>query len=128
MPTAASTNVVPGEARADILFQCQHCASPLVVDAAAAGYTVDCLRCGKPTEVPPAHTPPPVQAPPEVAIDPRAADVLQRSLKENESQRTEITSYVNQLNIQLSRWQLRLQTLNQRRDELKAELARLSGA
>jgi chromosome segregation ATPase len=50
---------------------------------------------------------------------------LQRCLKENESQRTEIDSYINQLNIQLHRWQLRLQTLNERNRDLKAELAAL---
>jgi hypothetical protein len=42
--------------------------------------------------------------------------------KENESQRTEITGYVNQFSIQLHRWQLRLQTLNERKKELPAEM------
>ena len=42
-------------------------------------------------------------------------------MKENESQRTEITSYINQLSIQLHRWQLRLQTLNERKKELEEE-------
>ena len=46
-------------------------------------------------------------------------------MKENESQRTEITSYINQLSIQLHRWQLRLQTLNERQKQLHAEMARL---
>jgi hypothetical protein len=48
---------------------------------------------------------------------------LEHCLKENESQRTEITGYINQLNIQLHRWQLRLQTLNERKQQLEAELA-----
>ena len=52
---------------------------------------------------------------------------LQRRMKENESQRTEITSYINQLSIQLHRWQLRLQTLNERQKQLHSELASLSG-
>ena len=47
---------------------------------------------------------------------------LQRKLKENESQRTEITGYINQLSIQLHRWKLRLQTLNERKTELEEEL------
>jgi hypothetical protein len=34
----------------------------------------------------------------------------------------EITAYINQLSIQLHRWQLRLQTLNERRKELENEL------
>ncbi len=44
---------------------------------------------------------------------------LQRQLQENEAQRTEITGHINQLNIQLHRWQLRLQQLNERRRELE---------
>ena len=52
----------------------------------------------------------------------RIAD-LQHQLKENESQRTEITSYINQHSIQLHRWQLRLQSLNDRQMKLQAELA-----
>ena len=42
--------------------------------------------------------------------------------KENESQRTEIPGYINQHSIQLHRWQLRLQTLNERKKELAAEI------
>jgi predicted nucleic acid-binding Zn-ribbon protein len=48
---------------------------------------------------------------------------LQHQLKENESQRTEITGYINQLSIQLHRWQLRLKSLNERHQKLEAELA-----
>jgi chromosome segregation ATPase len=51
----------------------------------------------------------------------RVAD-LRRQLRENESQRTEITTYINQLSIQLHRWQLRLQTLNERKRDLETEL------
>lgn len=47
---------------------------------------------------------------------------LRRQLKENESQRTEVTGYINQLSIQLHRWQLRLQTLEERRQQLENEL------
>jgi chromosome segregation ATPase len=49
---------------------------------------------------------------------------LQRKLKENESQRTEVTGYINQLSIQLHRWKLRLQTLNERKTELEGEIRR----
>jgi len=48
---------------------------------------------------------------------------LEHRLKENESQRTEITGYINQHNIQLQRWQLQLRTLNERKQQLEAELA-----
>ena len=77
--------------------------------------TLNCQRCGKPTLVPitSASASP---APPQELTD------LQRKLKENESQRTEITSYINQLSIQLHRWKLRLQTLNERKTELEEEL------
>ncbi|MBA3652421.1 MAG: hypothetical protein H0W66_13320 [Chthoniobacterales bacterium] len=51
---------------------------------------------------------------------------LQRHLVENESQRTEISGYINQLNIQLHRWRLRLQTLNERNAQLNTELASLA--
>jgi hypothetical protein len=52
----------------------------------------------------------------------RKVDDLLRRLKKNESWRTEITGYISQLNIQLHRWQLRLQTLNERKKELAAEI------
>jgi transcription elongation factor Elf1 len=105
------------EALPDITFACSHCSSPLVVDAAAAGLTLPCQRCGKPTEVPaiPMHETVSAKAAAQIAD-------LRRQLKENESQRTEITGYINQLSIQLHRWQLRLQTLNERREQLEKEL------
>jgi transcription elongation factor Elf1 len=99
----------------DLLFKCQHCASPLVVNAAAAGMTLNCQRCGKPTLVP-------VTSPSTGPASPQELTDLQRKLKENESQRTEVTSYINQLSIQVHRWKLRLQTLNERKTELEEEL------
>src|SRR4029077_12610499 len=99
----------------DLLFKCQHCASPLVVNAAAAGMTLTCQRCGKPTLVP-------VTSPSTSPASPQELTDLQRKLKENESQRTEVTSYINQLSIQVHRWKLRLQTLNERKTELEEEL------
>ena len=50
---------------------------------------------------------------------------IERCLAENESQRTEVTGYINQLSIQLHRWQLRLRTLDERKAELEKELAAL---
>ncbi len=103
----------------DIIFACAHCSTSFVVDAAAAGMTLDCQKCGKPTAVPATSI--------EVAADNavRISD-LQHQLKENASQRTEITSYINQLSIQLHRWQLRLKSLNERQEKLEEELAALS--
>jgi len=79
--------------------------------------TLPCQRCGKPTEVPAI----PVHETLSAKAEAQVAD-LRRQLKENESQRTEITGYINQLSIQLHRWQLRLQTLNERREELEKQL------
>jgi predicted Zn finger-like uncharacterized protein len=100
----------------DIIFACSNCSTSYVVDAAAAGITVNCQTCGKPTTVPRGE----LEAAAENAV--RISD-LEHQLKENESQRTEITSYINQLSIQLHRWQLRLQSLNERQQKLEAELA-----
>jgi DNA-directed RNA polymerase subunit M/transcription elongation factor TFIIS len=101
----------------DITFACSNCSSALVVDSAAAGMTLTCQRCGKPTPVP-------AISPRETGSEKDAAKVadLKRQLKENASQRTEITSYINQLSIQLHRWQLRLQTLDERKAQLDKEL------
>ena len=118
-PAGGSTTSVQAPS-SDIVFACSNCATSFVVDAAAAGMTLDCQNCGKPTTVPKMSI--------EVAAE-NAARIsdLQHQLKENESQRTEITSYINQLSIQLHRWQLRLQTLNERQAKLRAELSAVTG-
>ncbi|MEY2560516.1 MAG: hypothetical protein QOG51_931 [Verrucomicrobiota bacterium] len=109
---SGSTTSIPAPSP-DIVFACAHCSTSFVVDAAAAGMTMGCQNCGKPTTVPN------LEAAAENAA--RISD-LQHQLKENESQRTEITGYINQLSIQLHRWQLRLKTLNERQKKLEAEL------
>ncbi len=104
----------------DIIFACVHCATSFVVDAAAAGVTLSCQKCGQATTVP---APAPAEvAPPEDTV--RLSE-LQHQLKENESQRTEITGYINQLSIQLHRWKLRLQTLHERQEKLQGEMSQL---
>ncbi len=77
---------------------------------------VTCQHCGESIIVPRAN---PILPAGEQTTD------LHRKLKENESQRTEVTSYINQLCIQVHRWKLRLQTLNERKIELEAELGSL---
>jgi chromosome segregation ATPase len=72
-----------------------------------------CRSCGKLTHVPKAEAP--------VGDASSQLHEIQRKLKENESQRTEVTGYINQLSIQLHRWQLRLQTLNERKEQLEKE-------
>jgi DNA-directed RNA polymerase subunit M/transcription elongation factor TFIIS len=101
----------------DITFACVHCSSALVVDVAAAGMTLACQRCGKPTPVPAI----PMRETSATKVQAEVDDI-KRQLKENESQRTEITGSINQLSIQLHRWQLRLQTLNERQKELETQL------
>ncbi len=102
----------------DIVFACAHCATPYVVDAAAAGVALQCQRCGKSTTVPNSELT-------SAAANAVRISELQHQLKENESQRTEITSYINQHSIQLHRWQLRLKDLNERQQKLQAELGSL---
>jgi transcription elongation factor Elf1 len=102
----------------DIVFACSHCAAPYVVDAAAAGVTLQCQRCGKQTTVPSSEVT-------SAAASAVRVSELQHQLKENESQRTEITSYINQHSIQLHRWQLRLKDLNERQQKLQSELTSL---
>lgn len=116
-PAGGSTTSIPAPS-SDIVFACTHCSTSFVVDAAAAGMTLDCQNCGKPTTVPNAA----LEAAAENALK---ISELQHQLKENESQRTEITGYINQLSIQLHRWQLRLKSLNERQKKLEADLAAL---
>lgn len=116
MPASFSTSTsVSAVNETDIVFECDHCGASLVVDGAAAGLPVLCQSCARPTAVPQ------VIAKDESANVAKLSD-LQHQLKENESQRTEVTGYINQLSIQLHRWQLRLKTLNERQTKLQTEL------
>jgi DNA-directed RNA polymerase subunit M/transcription elongation factor TFIIS len=115
MQQAGSSTFSAQESSSDIVFACTHCSASFVVDSAAAGMTLDCQKCGKPTTVPN----PDLKA--ATGNSTKISD-LQHQLKENESQRIEITGYINQLSIQLHRWQLRLQTLKERQQKLETEL------
>ena len=119
-----SAQVQPSQSSNDIVFACSHCATSFVVDAAAAGLAIECQKCGKQTRVPKQNAPP-VTA--DAANAARISD-LQHQLKENASQRTEITGYINQLSIQLHRWQLRLKELNERKAKLDSELSSVTGS
>jgi transcription elongation factor Elf1 len=121
MQPSSGATAEPRSPNSDIVFACTHCATEFVVETAAAGATLECESCGKPTVVPERS----IGASAEDAL--RVSD-LQRQLKENESQRTEVSGYINQLTIQLSRWQLRLQTLNERQKKLQAELAAITNS
>ena len=120
MQPAGGSTLSAQKSSSDIIFACTHCSASFVVDSAAAGMTLDCQKCGKPTTVP------------NPALEAAAGNSLKISdlrhqLKENESQRTEITSNINQLSIQLHRWQLRLQTLKERQQKLQTELDAMCG-
>src|SRR5436190_1670490 len=102
------------EADPDIFFHCQHCKAALVANRSAGGMTLTCQKCGKLTVVPEPEEP--------SASASVYAEELRGKLTENESQRAEVTGNINQLTIQLHRWQLRLQTLNERKAQLEKEL------
>ncbi|HEY2713613.1 MAG TPA: hypothetical protein VGI60_13955 [Chthoniobacterales bacterium] len=106
----------------DLFFACGHCGIPLVVDCAAAGAILRCEGCGRPVTVPQESTDPAEAAAFKVAE--KLAELC-RHLKENESQRTEVKGYINQLTIQLHRWQLRLQSLEERNKVLTTEIGGL---
>lgn len=124
---SATRPTEPRNGSADILFKCEHCHIALVVENSAAGMTLNCQRCGKPTTVPHSSLASFAQQAPAPSAATKLAE-LQRHLKENESQRTEINGYINQLSIQLHRWQLRLQTLNERNKQLADEVTELNPA
>jgi DNA-directed RNA polymerase subunit M/transcription elongation factor TFIIS len=111
---SANHSVRKIESDPDIFFHCQHCKAALVANKSAAGMNLACQKCGQQTLVPQPEVP--------NAVSAEFANEIQRKLKENESQRAEITGYINQLTIQLHRWQLRLQTLNERKAQLEKEL------
>ena len=101
------------EADPDIFFHCQHCKAALVASKSAAGMNLACQKCSRQTLVP---------QPQELNSNALAyAEELRGKLKENESQRAEVTGHINQLTIQLHRWQLRLQTLDERKAQLEKD-------
>jgi transcription elongation factor Elf1 len=102
------------ESDPDIFFHCQHCKAALVANRSAAGMNLTCQKCGEQTSVPQPEEP--------TAKALAYSDEIRGKLTENESQRAEVTGHINQLTIQLHRWQLRLQTLNERKAQLEKEL------
>ena len=113
MQSTGSTRQRTGDQ--DIFFHCEHCKAALVTNRSAAGMSLACRTCGKLTHVPMPEAPVAAESATQV-------HEIQRKLKENESQRMEVTGYINQSSIQLHRWQLRLQTLNDRKQQLEKEL------
>jgi hypothetical protein len=131
----------------DIVFDCGHCNGELIVDQEGAGLDLPCPLCGKPVKVPEYHgaslqflqaataklatavraarTASPRQfqfegQSPEELRQRRAE--LQRGIRESQAQATEIKGHIHHATIQLHRYQLRLEVIQERQAELKAEL------
>ncbi len=124
----------------DIQFECPHCANILIVDRAGIGLEVACAHCQGMVIVP-EESRVFEEVADETLVQPEfdfsdlsAAECEQRRvqvagrLKENESQRTEIQSYINKATIELHRWQLQIRKLDTKNRELKAELEALDRA
>jgi chromosome segregation ATPase len=115
-------NIQPAvETPPEVIFLCQHCKAELVLQPDETKLSMKCVQCGKLTAIPRSQKR-------AVVVDPAAQiEEIQRKLTENASQTTEVTGYINQASIQLHRWQLRLQQLNERKEQLEKELAALNG-
>jgi hypothetical protein len=134
----------------DIVFDCPHCGGELAIDMDGAGMEVNCAHCGKPVTVHEYHGPSlqflqaatsklakAIQAarnasPKKFHFEGRTTDdlnrrqsELQRALRESQTQLTEIKGHIHHATIQLHRYQLKLEVIQERQSELKAELEAL---
>jgi hypothetical protein len=131
----------------DIVFECPHCRGELVVDLDGAGLQLACTLCGGEVTIPPykgpslqylqAVTAKLTEAIREQRQSPstrfnfegEAAEALaarrkelERNLRESEALAAEIRSQIHHATIQLHRHRLRLEMLQQKRNELEREL------
>jgi predicted RNA-binding Zn-ribbon protein involved in translation (DUF1610 family) len=131
----------------DIVFDCPHCGGELVIDQAGAGMRVDCPFCHTAVEVPEYKGPSlrflqtatatlarSIQAARTVSPKnyefqmlsteelKRRQTELQRAIRENQAQATEIKGHIHHATIQLHRYRLKLEVNQERQAELKAEL------
>jgi hypothetical protein len=131
----------------DIVFECPHCHGELVVDLEGAGLAFSCVHCGQSVTVPEYHGPSLYfleqatakltealrnarrAAPKKFDLTGRTADELmerrtdlERQLQEMREQSAEIRGQVNHAMIQLHRYQLKLEMLNESHAELETEL------
>lgn len=134
----------------DIVFDCPNCGGELAIDMDGAGMEVNCAHCGTKLTVPEYHGPSlqflqaatsklakAIQAartatPKTYQFEGLTADELnrrqtelQRSLRETQTQLTEVKGHIHHAAIQLHRYQLRLEVIQERQSELKAELEAL---
>jgi predicted RNA-binding Zn-ribbon protein involved in translation (DUF1610 family) len=137
----------------DIVFDCPSCGGELAVDMDGAGMEVNCAHCGSPLIVPEYYGPSlqflqaatsklakAIQAarnasPKNFHFEGRLPDdlkqrqsELQRALRESQAQSTEVKGHLHHATIQLHRYQLKLEVIQERQNELKAELEALNQA
>ena len=137
----------------DIVFDCPHCGGELVIDQAGAGMQVDCPFCHTAVEVPEYKGPSLRFLQTAAATLARSIQMartvspknyefqtlstedlkhrqteLQRALRENQAQATEIKGHIHHATIQLHRYRLKLEVNQERQAELKAELEALQTA
>jgi transcription elongation factor Elf1 len=131
----------------DIVFECPHCHGELVVDLEGAGLSLACVHCGQTVTVPEYHGPSLhfLEAATSKLTDalrnarkgsPRKFDFgnrtredliarrteLERQTEEIQAQSVELRGQVNHALIQLHRYQLKLEMLNESQAELETEL------
>ena len=131
----------------DIVFECSHCHGELVVDLEGAGLSLTCVHCGQTVTVPEYHGPSLhfLEAATSKLTEalrnarkgsPRKFDFsnrsaaelvarraeLERQSQEIQAQSAEIRGQVNHALIQLHRYQLKLDMLNESQAELETEL------
>jgi len=137
----------------DIVFDCPNCGGELAIDMDGAGMEVNCAHCGKALKVPEYHGPSlqflqaatsklakAIQAarnasPKKFHFEGRAPEdlhrrqaELQRVLRESQTQLTEIRGHIHHATIQLHRYQLKLEVIQERQSEFKAELEAINQA
>ena len=131
----------------DIVFDCPNCGGELAIDMDGAGMEVQCAHCGHGLTVPEYHGPSlqflqvatarlakAVQGarnaiPKKFHFEERSRDELkrrqnelQRAILESQAQTTEVKGHIHHATIQLHRYQLKLEVIQERQSELKAEL------
>jgi predicted RNA-binding Zn-ribbon protein involved in translation (DUF1610 family) len=134
----------------DIVFDCPNCGGELAIDMDGAGLEVNCAHCGKAVIVPAYHGPSlqflqaatsklakAIQAarnasPKRFHFEGRTPEDLRRrqnelqgALQESQTQLTEIKGHIHHATIQLHRYQLKLEVIQERQSEIKGELEAL---
>ncbi|MBV9105564.1 MAG: hypothetical protein JO313_06020 [Verrucomicrobia bacterium] len=131
----------------DIVFECPNCGGELAIDMDGAGMEVDCAHCGAALIVPEYRGPSlqflqaatsklakAIQAarnasPKKFHFEGRTPDdlnrrqnELQQALRESQTQLMEIKGHIHHATIQLHRYQLKLEVIQESQSELQAEL------